>query len=315
LTLKHSYIYTFNYNSHYSDLCTLESKQIFGEEMRDKLLFSNIQIDPSISPFIKSRFDVTLTSEDYSELIKKIKNENIHTEGFKAEYLVLEGDVNGYSDRLEKLKDIGYSIEGEPDYYSPIVTYAICHYKNVWYFGLLYKHNPDWQKHKKKPCLFSNSISINIAKTLVSIASKGNKTNLLLDGCCGVGTIMLEACISGFNIEGCDINWKACKHTRENLEFYNYSAKVYHSDIKDLNKTYNAIIIDLPYNLTTYSDDTITSNIIESSSKISSRVVIVSTSDIESIIKKAGLKVSDFCTVEKRGKSRFTRNIWVCEKE
>ncbi len=314
MTPKHSYIYAFNYNSHYTDLSALESRQIFGEEVNDKFLFSNIKVDPSISPFIKSRFDITLALEDYSELIKNIKKENIHTEGFKAEYLVLDGDSTAYAERLKKLKDIGYSIEGEPDYYSPTVTYAICHHKNLWYFGVLIKHNPDWQKHKKKPCLFSNSISINIAKTLVSIASKGNKTGQLLDGCCGVGTILLEGCIAGFDIEGCDINWKAYNHSKENLEFYNYVANLYHSDIKDLDKKYDAVIIDLPYNLTTYSDDTITSNIIESSAKMSSRVIIVSTSDIEYIIKKAGLYVSDFCTVEKRGKSRFTRNIWVCEK-
>ena len=37
--------------------------------------------------------------------------------------------------------------------------------------------------------------------------------------------------------------------------------------------------------------------------------------DYEMIIKKSGLKISDFGTVKKRGKIKFTRNIWVCEKE
>ena len=149
----------------------------------------------------------------------------------------------------------------------------------------------------------------------MSIASNGNKTNQLLDACCGVGTVMLEACFSGFNIEGCDINLKAINHTRENLAHYNYTANVYHSDIKDLDKKYDAVIIDLPYNLYSYSNDTITLNIIESATKLASRIVIVSISDIETLIKKSGLKISDFGSVEKRGKLKFTRNIWVCEKE
>ena len=118
-----------------------------------------------------------------------------------------------------------------------------------------------------------------------------------------------------FNIEGCDINWKACKNTRENLAHYNYTSNVYHSDIKDFNRKYDAAIIDLPYNLYTHSNDTIALNIIESAAKLTARIVIVSISDIETLIKKSGLKVSDFCFVEKRGKSKFTRNIWVCEKE
>ena len=312
---NYSYIYSFKYGNHHSDLCKLESRQLFDKEEKNQLLFSNIKVDPSISPFIKKRFEIISSSDNYSELLKSIKKENIRLDGFKVEYLTLDGDSTEYAERLNKLRDIGYSIDGEPDYYTPSVTYSICNYKNVWYFGILIKHKTDWHKHKKKPCSFSNSISIYIAKTIVSIASKGNKTNQILDACCGVGTVILEGCISGFNIEGCDNNLKAYKHTIDNLSYYNYTANVYLSDIKDHNKKYDSAIVDLPYNLYSYSNDTIISNIIESTAKLTARIVIVSISDIETIIKKSGLKISDFCTVEKRGKIKFTRNIWVCEKE
>lgn len=312
---NHSYIYSFKYSHYNSDLCKLESRQIFDEEEQNNLLFSNIKVDPSISPFIKNRFDIISSSEAYSELLKNIKDAYIHIEGFKAEYLVLDGDSTGYTERLEKLRDIGYRIEGYPDYYTPSITYSICNYKNVWYFGILVKHNTDWHKHKTKPWSLSSSINMDIAKTLVSIASNGDKSNQLLDACCGVGTVMLEACISGFRIDGCDNNLKACKYTRENLEHYSYTANVYHSDIKDLDKEYDAAVVDLPYNVFSYSNDAILLNIIESAAKLSTRIVIVSISDIETLINKLGLRISDFCSVTKSGKSKFSRNIWVCEKE
>ena len=295
-------------------MCKLESRQIFGEEVKDNLLFSNTKVNPSISPFIKNRFEIIFSSEDSSELLKRIEDENIQVEGFKAEYLTLDEDTTGYTERLKQLKDIGYRIEGQPNYYNPTIIYSICFYKNVWHFGILTKHDADWQKHNKKPRKFSSSLSIEIAKTLIGIASRGNKTNQLLDACCGVGTVMLEACFSGFNMEGCDINWKACKNTRENLAHYNYTAKVYHSDIKDHHKKYDAAIVDLPYNLYTHSNDAIVYGIIESVAKLTNRIIIVSNSDIETLIKKSGLKVSDFCTIEKRGNSKFKRNIWVCER-
>ncbi|MGQ8336439.1 TRM11 family SAM-dependent methyltransferase [Sunxiuqinia sp. A32] len=310
---NHRYIYSFKYDIHNRELCKLESRQIFDEEEKNNLLFSDIKVDPSISPFIKNRFEIISSSADYSMLLKKVKEENIRVDGFKAEYMVLDGDSTIYTERLSKLKDIGYCIEGDPDYITPLITYSICNYKNTWYFGVLKKHNTDWFKHKKKPCSFSSSINMDIAKALVSIASKGNKANRLLDACCGVGTVMLEACISEFDIEGCDINWKACKYTRENLAHYNYAASVYRSDIKDINNKYDAAIIDLPYNLYTSSNDTINFNIIESASKLATRIVIVSTSDIKTLINKSELKISDFCSVEKKGK-KFSRNIWVCER-
>lgn len=311
--LDYNYIYSFKYDFHYSELCALESRQLFEKEEKNKLLFSNIKIDPSISPFIKNRFDIILSSENYSELIKTIRKADIHDEGFKAEYMVLDGDTTGYRERLNKLRDIGYSIEGDPDYDTPSTIYSICMFENVWYFGKLNKHSTDWYKHKKKPFSFSSAISMNIAKTLVSIASKGDKSKMLIDACCGVGTAMLEACFSGFQIEGCDINWRACRDTRENLAYFNYTAQVFRTDIKDHEKTYDAALIDLPYNLYTYSNDDITLNIIASTAKLAARIVIVSISDIEDLIKQSGLKIIDFSTVEKRGNSKFARSIWVCE--
>jgi tRNA G10 N-methylase Trm11 len=311
---KNNYIYSFNYDNNESDLCKLESRYIFNKEEKKKLLFSDIKVEPSSSAFIKRRLDIILFSEDYSTLINEIKKESICIEGFKVEYLVLDGDTTEYAERLQKLRDIGYSIEGDSDYYSPTITYALCYYKGNWYFGILIKNNLVWHKHKQKPCSYSNSISVSIAKALVNIAAKANKEKKLLDACCGVGTIMLEACFAGNNIEGCDINWKICKHARENLSHFNYTANVYHSDIKDISKRYEAAIIDLPYNLYSYATDSHILHIIESTAEITNRLVIVSTSDITSLISNAGLRVSDYCSVKKIGKAKFTRKIWVCEK-
>ena len=311
---SNKYLYSFNYDIHNSNLSKLVSRQIFKEEEKDKVLLSNKRVDLLISPFIKNRIEIIAVSENYSELIHKIKAEKIKIEAFNVEYVIIEGDSTEFSKRKEKLKKIGFSIEGNPNFKSPKITYSICFYNNTWYFGVLSKHNVNWYKHKKKPHSFSNSIGMDIAKTLVSIASKENKSNKLLDVCCGVGTIMLEACASGFSIDGCDINPKRCEQTNKNLDFYGYSSSVYSSDIKDLNKKYDAAIIDLPYNMYSYSTDLTTANIIESTAKLANRVIIVSIADIESIIKKAGLVIQDYGTAEKRGKSGFVRNIWVCVK-
>ncbi len=296
-------------------MCRLESRQIFNEELLDKLLFSNLKVDPSISAFIKNRFEISISADSYSGLLEKLKEENVCATGFKAEYMVLEGDPTEYTERLKKLKDIGTIIEGKPDVQNPSIIYSICNTKDIWYFGVLIKRKTDWRKHINKPYSFSNSLCIHIAKTLASVSSKGDKTTKLLDACCGVGTVLLEACYSGLSIEGCDINLKSIKHTTQNLEHYKYTSTVHCMDVKDLTQQYDAAIIDLPYNLYSYSDDVITTNIIESTVKLASRIVIVSKSDIKAAITKSGLKIIDFCTVEKRGRSTFTRSIWVCEKE
>lgn len=308
------YIYVFNYDIPDRELCELESRYIFNEEVKNKLIFSDQKEEPSSSAFIRNRLDIISFSEDYSALITEIKNESICSKGFKIEYLVFDGDTTEYAERLKKLRDIGFSIEGIPDYYNPTMTYALCFYEGIWYFGVSIRNNNAWHKHKQKPCSFSNSIGINIAKALVNIAAKANKEKKLLDACCGVGTIMLEACFAGNNIEGCDINEKTCNNARENLSYFNYTANIYHSDIKDISKEYEAAIIDLPYNLFTSATDSEILHIIESTAKITDRLVIVSTSDISDLINNTGFTLLDYCSVSKSGKRKFARKIWVCEK-
>lgn len=308
------YIYAFSYDATESELCKLESRYLFKQEETNKLLFSDLEIEPSISSFIKKRLDIMAFSEDYSSLITEIGNQKIKMEGFKVEYLVFDGDTTQYEERLSKLKDIGYSIDGYPDYYKPTISYGLGYYAGVWYFGTLVKNNFDWLKHKQKPHSYSISISINIAKALVNIASKANKSTTILDACCGVGTIMLEACFAGMNSEGCDINWKVCKAARQNLAYFNYTANVYCSDVKDISTRYDAAIIDLPYNLFSTATDTDITDIIASTATITDRLIIVSTSDIADLIKASGFILTDYCSVSKKGKTTFARKIWVCER-
>lgn len=309
-----NYIYFLGYHPTEKELSQLESESLFNQTDKDKLIFSDIEVNPSCSAFLKKRLDVTFSSPDYSALIEQIRAEKIKAEGFKAEYVVLDGDTTQYADRLSKLKDIGYSVEGLPDYHNPAITYGLCFYNNVWFFGILVKNSFDWHKHNKKPYSYSNSINIGIAKALVNIAAKNNKETKLLDACCGVGTIMLEACFAGNNIEGCDINWKVCRQSRENLAHFNYTANVYRSDIKDITNQYDVAIIDLPYNLFSCADHDTISHIIKYSGQVANKLVIVSASDIAKIIDNLQLKITAHCSVNKQGKTGFAREIWVCEK-
>jgi len=308
------HIYSFSYDNTEGELCKLESRHIFNKEEKNRQLFSDIKVEPSSSAYIKKRLDVISFSDDYATLITEVKKESICVEGFKVEYLVLDCDTTAYADRLKKLKDIGFSIEGDPDYYNPMITYGLCSYEGIWYFGILIKDNFEWHKHNKKPCSFSNSISVSIAKALVSIATKADKAKKLIDACCGVGTIMLEACFVGNEIDGCDINWKASRDARINLSHFNYTSTVYRSDIKDISLRYDAAILDLPYNLYSRSSDDEVLHIIQSSAELSDRLIIVSTSDITDFIIGTGYRIADHCSVSKRGKANFARKIWVCEK-
>lgn len=308
------FLYQFNYDLHHKELSLLESRQVFGEEHHQKCLFSRIKLDPSLSPFIKCRIDLICWAPVYDEFLKVIEEKQILMHGFHIDYVSLEGDPTGHLQRRKIAKEVGHCIQSEPNFKHPSTTYSVCQHEGAWYFGVLWREDNAWMRHNEKPFSFSNSIDMHIAKTLVSIASKGDVSCRLLDACCGVGTVLLEACIAGFDIEGCDIGLSACQHTRSNLLHFGYKAKVHHLDIKDLDQNYHSAVIDLPYNLYSHSTVQITSDIIESTAKLSERLVIVSIADIQGVLEGLGLDVLDGCRVVKKGKSLFERTLWVCQK-
>lgn len=310
---QNGFIYAFSYNINESELCKLESRHVFQKEEQDKVLFSERKLEPSHSAFIKKRLEVLFFSASYAALLQMISTEAIAEEDFKLEYLTLEGDNTAYEQRLVKLKEIGLLINGVPDVHQPKRRYALCYYEGHWCFGLLEKNSYAWREHKNKPRSFSNAININIAKALVNIASKADREKRLIDTCCGIGTVLLEACFAGQPIVGCDINWRVCVQSRENLAFFNYEASVTRCDVKDMKGKYDAAIIDLPYNLFSCADENTHFHIINSAKQLCQRMVIVSTSDITALLEKAGLGLIDTCRIKKRGKKSFERIVWVCE--
>jgi len=310
----YNHIYTFTYDENEMDLCKLESKYIFGEIVSNKLIFSNQKVKPSSSTFIKSRIDVLASANDYEALLASIKKSDIKLDDFKVEYLVLDGDDTEYQTRLRKQRDIGVIIKGVAEYYNPSTIFALCKYEEIWYFGKLTKNDVEWHKHNDKPHSYSNSISVVIGKSLVNIAAKGDRNKRLLDACCGVGTIMLEACFADYIIEGCDINWKICRNARENIAHFAYEAKVHCRDIQYLDKKYDAAIVDLPYNLVSKATESQILNILASVSKLTDSFVVVSIDDISQHISDIGFHTVDTCLVRKKGKRQFARKVWVCEK-
>lgn len=307
-----SYLYFFNCDTNERELCKLESKYLFGEEEQDKLLHSVIEIEPSRSAFIKKRMDVLSSSVIYEDLLDEIGGMSISSEGFKIEYIVLDQDDTSYADRLSKLRDFGFRIEGDPDYHHPKQTFALCRFQGHWFFGELIKNGFDWHKHNQKPCSYSNSLSSAMAKSLLNVASQGNLNASILDGCCGVGTILLEACFAGFTIDGCEINEKIAEDARKNLAHFQYVANVYHSDIKDISGRYDAVVLDLPYNLFSHADDYQLLQIIQSAARLSQRILILSLSDVSPLIAAANLQVIEAVSLTKRRKANVTRKIWLC---
>jgi tRNA G10 N-methylase Trm11 len=311
--LTEKYIYIINYDKNEAPLAKLEIRSLLNQSVDSKIFSSPIGVNPSLSPFIKQRLEVIFCHTDMDQLILQVKSAQMNDEDFLIKYLEHHQEDLSFKDHRKVCKAIGMVMLGYPSFKDPKITFGLTYINDYWYFGILEENKGDWYLHKDKPRSYSSAINARIAKALVNIATKGDFNKRIIDPCCGVGTILIEALYSGYTITGMDINKKVVNDTLENLAYFNYTTEVSVGDIKDLDETYDVAIIDLPYNILSRFDETAQDKIIHHASRIAERMVFVSSSSIKDSLDRNKLKLVDYAEIKKIGKTKFKRCIWVCE--
>ena len=305
-----SFLYFINYQDNERELCKMEMRCLFNREINEKYFFSDIDINASKSPFIKSKIKIIYSDESLDRMVSKIKEDNLSYDDFKVSYVKSEqGDVQ-YEDRLEATRKIGFVVNGYPDMHKPRNPLAVTKINGLWIFGEYERNDFKWQKHNDKPYSYSNALGLRMARALVNIAMKDNEEGTLIDPCCGVGTVVIEALDLGIKVKGCEISKQMAYNARENVEFLGYLRDtIVCYDMHKIKDKYDSAIIDIPYGL--FSPVTLEEQkaIIHTARKICEKMVIVTFEDMEKFIVEAGFSVIDKCVVPK---GNFKRHILVC---
>lgn len=305
------YFYFINCSEMEKELCNMEMRSIFGKEIKEKYLFSEKNFDPSRSPFIKLQIKSIYIEKNLEDIINKIEEDKISYDDFKVNYIKSEdGDVP-YEERLKAVREIGFVIIGFPDIHNPKIELAITKVKDKWIFGELIKNNYKWQRHNDKPHSYSNAVPLRMARALVNIAVGDNRDLTLVDPCCGVGTVVIEALDLGINVKGYEISKPIACNARNNIEFLGYNREIITSgDMHNINEVFDVAIVDIPYGL--FSPVTLKEqvDIINTSRRIARKLVIITFEDMDNLITSAGFKIVEKCYMTK---GNMMRQISICE--
>lgn len=308
-----SYLYNLNYPEYEDTLCAIEARALFKTSPKEKVFFSDIAIDPSISPYIKNRLEIRHKTATFDEMLLQLEQDENTTTNSVIKYIKLVSGDPYAANRKALYKDLSGKFKAPEGTESPQSTYGITFHEGFWYFGELLRNNGLWREHNKRPHTYSNSLKINMAKVLINIAGKGDVSKSIVDPCCGAGTVLLEGCFDGYNMTGSDINKKMARSAVRNLKHFGYEASVSQQAIQDIAGYYDASIVDLPYGLCSKTTRAAQCDIIKNAKRISARTVIVSSEDIADLLADTQFEIIDTCKVLKSVNKQFTRFIWVCE--
>jgi tRNA (guanine10-N2)-dimethyltransferase len=305
-----TYIYPFACHESERELCLMEQRALFGQVAEDAAyLESPLRLPPNRSPFVQLRLDVLFAAPTLVELGELASRLELEGQTFKVRYLK-SGRRQTYEGEREAERRIGARIHGIADMRAPNVTLGLLAREEDWVLGICRSAEPVWLAHKEKPNNYSTGLTTVVARALANIAVPQPEGQRAIDPCCGMGNVLIEALSMGIDIVGRDINPVAVRGARSNLRHFGYDDTdiVGIGDINELDGTYDAAIVDLPYNLCSVLLVEERRRMLDSVRRIAPRAVLVSTEPLERDFAEVGLVVMDHGTVSK---GHFVRKVWV----
>ncbi|MDG5787185.1 RsmD family RNA methyltransferase [Evansella sp. AB-P1] len=308
-----NYIYIYSYTDEEKPLCLLEMRSFFGNHSEKQVLESAISIHPNRSPFIKERLDILYEDYHYDDLLKKIQGFPLDVRTFKVVFVknpdLSRNEKVSFHDRRNIEREIGLKIDGNPDLKNPVVLFGIMYVNGRWVFGEYMESEAIWHQHQWKPNSYSTALSTRVARTVANIAAPNPVGKKVIDPCCGIGTVLIEALSMGINICGSDNNPLVLDKTRENIKYFGFKCEVKLKDIREVRGRYDSTIIDMPYNICSVITENEKLEMLKSARNFSMKLVLISVEYMDEIIDKAGFTIEDRCIVKK---GKFSRQIIVC---
>lgn len=313
-----SFVYTYAYPDEERSLCHLEMRSFFGEQAPadihtpSHVMRSTISVGPDRSPFMRERIEVLYEGDQFTDILQQVGQIDMEELTFKVIYVKtndLDPSQKIEFDEQRQLEwQLGMQINGAADVRTPDHIFGVITLGGRWYFGHYIKSKAVWFQQMKKPRSYSIALSTRVARAVANIAAPEPAGVTLIDPCCGIGTVLIEALSMGMNITGRDLNHFIVHGARENIAHFGFDAEVTVGDIADVTEMYDVAIIDLPYNHFSSTSPEEQLLILQHGRRIASKVIIVTAELIDPMIATAGLTIIDRCDVRK---GSFVRQIIV----
>ena len=307
------YLYIFNYPSYEEGLCKMEFKALFNDTY-SKYYLTDKDINFYRSPFIRMRINLLCKSNNIEDLFYYVENNNLTYYGFKVIYLKNETCHVHYKESIEYCKKIALPINGSVNIHHPEVVIVLTKIHDVWILGIQ-KINDQWDKHEDKPYTYSSSLPLKIARSIVNIGVGNDLNKTIVDPCCGIGTVVLEALSMGLDIKGYDLSRDVSYQARLNLDYYDYNPLLINrGNIHNIRDYFDVCLLDIPYGLYSDIEEEEQYNIIRSTYNICDTLVLVSMVSYNQLLETIGYEVVDQCQVGKKETMDMIRYITLCKR-
>lgn len=259
-------------------------------------------VDVSRAAYTRFCAQQVATAPNLDELVNKVGDLQPEYEDFRIE--VYRPAPKVPASPSEIVKALADCICGHPNLDNPRTDLAVVLSPGCWRFGpIISRSDQGWHHQSQRPHDYSNALPPQMARALVNlVAAPGD---LLLDPCCGVGTVVAEALAMGVRAVGAEINKKLAGLAAENLRALNLPANIIVSDARTIPGRFDAAVVDFPYGHSSAVDSKLYTEILVNLKSQVRRMAIVTGRPQDELLSSLGLRIHRRAPVTKGGLTRY----------
>jgi hypothetical protein len=247
---------------------------------------SERSVDAGRAGFMVLAAESIWRGREFGELLRLLEERPIEAHGFAIDsrkYPRRGGPV-----RQELCHQIGKRLVGHPNLDEPAVEFALVLDEGEYYFGrITSRQSTDWHARIHKPFTFSAAIGPRVARAAVNIASP--EPSVLIDPCCGSGTIVIEAASLGHTVAGFDRAPEMPARARHNARHFGLDALLGVGDARTLAGDFDILVSNLPYDLFSPIPDGFYDDVLANLPDLAPRMALFAARDLSPRIAAAGL--------------------------
>ncbi len=186
--------------------------------------------------------------------------------------------------------DVARHIEGSVDLTAPLNELLLVGTRAGWHLGrVVSRWRKSFRAHEHKPRVFSSSLPARLARAMVNLVA--HPGDIVVDPCCGSGSILLEAWAIGARAVGADLNPKLAGMTQANLRHFGRPEWVCVADGAELAASGDAVVTDLPYGRQSPRMQGVYERLLANFPCIAPRLAAVTACDIHDLLNGAGYQI------------------------
>jgi len=285
----------------------MEMNSIFGQLTSKDYHITDKDIPLTRSGFIHSKIHILYSGRTLEELQQALLKDNLVVDQYRIHFE--KQDKIDYKIQLEAMRTLGFSIEGEFSLHHPKVEFAVSVVNGLWIFGTFTKNKHLWKTRRNKPYNYSNALDVILAKALINIAVQNHFDYRLVDPCCGIGTVIIEARAMNLNIKGYEINPFIKQNCNKNVEYFGYTPDIELLDMHEIKEQFDVAILDMPYGQYSSITKEEQYNLIQKAASISRKLILVTMEEMSDKLVELNHTILDVCRIKKT--TVFSRYIYI----